>query len=103
MWGQPKSFPRASKRLLGKERGTADTADPRDVSWPWRLRTKRWHLKGSASEKEIDGCRDESLRKAAWALGKDLGLGGAQQIKELKLGKKPENHSLHMEEHQQTG
>lgn len=44
-----------------------------------RLKTKHWHLKGSISEKEVDGCRDESLRKAAWALGKDLGLGGAQQ------------------------
>lgn len=57
-------------------------------------------MKGSVSEKEADGCRDESLRKPAWALGKDLGLNG---IKQLKLGKKPGNHSFDMEEHQETG
>lgn len=51
------------QRLPGKERGTANISDPRDASWPWRLKTKHWCLKGTASQKKVDGCRDEASGK----------------------------------------
>ena len=60
---------------------------------------KRWRLKGTASEKQVDCCRDESLSKAAWDEETTRGWDRFNRISELKLGKKQRNYSLHVEEH----